>query len=392
MISWSKTKLGDCCEIISGSTPSTNIESFWNGSICWATPKDLSQLDGAYISDTPRKLTQSGLDSCGATILPSNSVLFSSRAPIGHVAVNTVPMATNQGFKSFVPKDNRVYAKFLYHWLRKNRAYLESLGNGATFKEVSKTIVSRVEIPLPSLEEQKRIAEILDRAEELRSKRREAIAQLDTLTQAIFLGMFGDPVTNPKGIKVVRLSEITMRITDGVHQKPNYTENGVPFISVKNITTGSLKFEDCKFISLDDHLKFTKRCKAERLDILYTKVGATYGRPALVDTDCEFSIYVSVCLIKPNKKLIDPFFLNAALGTTAVKSQADRKIKGIGVPDLHLDQIQNFLIPLPSMKEQQEFAHRVEAVEKLKAAHRASLSELDALFASLQHRAFRGEL
>jgi type I restriction enzyme S subunit len=186
MISWCKTKLGDCCEIISGSTPSTNIESFWNGSICWATPKDLSQLDGAYISDTPRKLTQSGLDSCGAMILPSNSVLFSSRAPIGHVAVNTVPMATNQGFKSFVPKDNRVYAKFLYHWLRKTRAYLESLGNGATFKEVSKTIVSRVEIFLPSLEEQKRIAEILDRAEELRSKRREVIAQLDTLNQAIF--------------------------------------------------------------------------------------------------------------------------------------------------------------------------------------------------------------
>jgi predicted GIY-YIG superfamily endonuclease len=111
--------LGDCCEIVSGSTPSTNVESFWNGNICWVTPKDLSHLNGAYISDTPRKLTQSGLDSCGASILPSNSVLFSSRAPIGHVAINSVPMATNQGFKSFVPKDNRVNAKFLYHWLRK---------------------------------------------------------------------------------------------------------------------------------------------------------------------------------------------------------------------------------------------------------------------------------
>ncbi|MFM7601811.1 MAG: restriction endonuclease subunit S, partial [Pseudanabaena sp.] len=161
MINWTKTNLGDCCEIVSGSTPSTNVESFWNGNICWVTPKDLSHLNGAYISDTPRKLTQSGLDSCGAAILPSNSVLFSSRAPIGHVAINSIPMATNQGFKSFVPKDNRVYSKFLYHWLRKNRAYLESLGNGATFKEVSKSIVSRVEIALPPLAEQKRIAEIL---------------------------------------------------------------------------------------------------------------------------------------------------------------------------------------------------------------------------------------
>lgn len=108
---------------------------------------------------------------------------------------------------------------------------------------------------------------MLDRAESLRAMRRQSIEQLNTLTQAIFMDMFGDPVTNPKGIKIVNLSEITTRITDGVHQKPNYTESGVPFISVKNITTGSLKFNDCKFVSLEDHLKLTKRCKAEYLDI-----------------------------------------------------------------------------------------------------------------------------
>ncbi|MEG4044552.1 restriction endonuclease subunit S [Microcoleus sp. Pol17_C1] len=325
-------------------------------------------------------------------------LIVSCSGTLGRVAVvppTAKPGIINQALLRIRPKSNLVSSRFLKMLLETPDLQSRLFGSagGSAIKNVKPlSEIRQVQFQLPSLHEQERIAEILDRAEELRSKRREAIAQLDSLTQAIFIEMFGDPVTNPKGIKVVRLSEITTRITDGVHQKPNYTENGVPFISVKNITTGSLKFEDCKFISLDDHLKFTKRCKAERLDILYTKVGATYGRPALVNTDCEFSIYVSVCLIKPDKKLIDPFFLNAALGTTAVKSQADRKIKGIGVPDLHLDQIQNFLIPLPSMKEQNEFAHRVEAVEKLKAAHRASLSELDALFASLQHRAFRGEL
>lgn len=305
------------------------------------------------------------------------------------------PAVFSNHFLRLRPDSKRLDGRFLARWLQlqfQRRVFQGMCRQWVNQATVGRDALLALSLPLPSLEEQGRIAEVLDRAEELRSKRREAIAQLDTLTQSIFLEMFGDPVRNPKGIKVVRLSEITTRITDGVHQKPNYTENGVPFISVKNITTGSLKFEDCKFISLDDHLKFTKRCKAERLDILYTKVGATYGRPALVDTDHEFSLYVSVCLIKPDRKLIDPFFLNAALGTTAVKSQADRKIKGIGVPDLHLDQIQNFLIPLPSIKDQQEFARCVEAVEKLKAAHRASLSELDALFASLQHRAFRGEL
>ena len=233
---------------------------------------------------------------------------------------------------------------------------------------------------------------MLDKADELRAKHRTALDKLDTLTQSIFLEMFGDPVTNPKEVKVVRLSEITTRITDGIHQKPNYTETGVPFISVKDITTGILKFGDCKFISLEDHQKFTKRCKAERSDILYTKVGATYGRPALVDTDREFSLYVSVCLIKPQKNLVDPFFLNAALGTAAIKNQADQRIKGIGVPDLHLDQIQNFLIPLPSIDEQRDFSRRIAAVEKLKASHRASLGKLNGLFVSLQDRAFKGEL
>lgn len=124
----------------------------------------------------------------------------------------------------------------------------------------------------------------------------------------------------------------------------------------------------------------------------FTKVDATYGRHAIVNTNREFTLYVSVCLIKPDKKLVDPFFLNAALGTTAIKSQADRRIKGIGVPDLHLDQIQKFLIPLPSMGDQNKFAQRVNAIEKLKTTHQKSLTELDALFASLQHRAFRGEL
>ena len=389
---WSKARLDECAEIVSGATPSTSVKAHWDGEICWATPKDLSDLEGTYISETSRRLTRSGLDSCGATILPAGSVLFSSRAPIGHVAVNTVPMATNQGFKSFIPHADVLEAKYLYWWLRTRRSYLESLGNGATFKEVSKATVSRIEIPLPSLNEQRRIAEVLDRAQALRAKRRTALAQLDLLSQSIFIHMFGDPVSNPKGMTVVRLADVATRITDGVHLKPDYTKVGIPFISVKDITTGNLVFDDCKFISLEDHERFTKRCKPERHDILYTKVGATYGRPALIETDREFSIYVSVCLIKPRKELVHPHFLSVVLATPAVKKQADRRVKGIGVPDLHLDQIQSFLIPLPSMEEQHEFARRILTVEKLKKTQRASLAEFEGLFASLQYRAFRGEL
>ena len=189
------------------------------------------------------------------------------------------------------------------------------------------------------------------------------------------------------------LADVTTRITDGVHQKPTYTDSGIPFISVKNITTGVLQFENCKYISRVDHDKFTRRCKAEKGDVLYTKVGATYGRPALVvDTDREFSIYVSVCLLKPKRNLIEPAFLCETLRSLAVKRQADRKIKGIGVPDLHLDQIQSFIIPKPPLAEQRRYVADLSSIEIVKSKQATALEMLDALFASLQHRTFRGEL
>ncbi len=184
MSAWTKARLGDCCDIVSGATPDTGNEEFWNGDICWVTPKDISEIEGQYISDTPRKLTALGLASCSASILPPGSVLFSSRAPIGHVAINAVPMATNQGFKSFVPGPD-VYAKFLFHWLRANRQFLEGLGVGATFKEVSKTIVARVEIALPPLPEQQRIAQILDKVDDLRGHHRAALSDLGGLYSSL---------------------------------------------------------------------------------------------------------------------------------------------------------------------------------------------------------------
>jgi len=398
MINWCKIKLSDCCEIISGSTPSTNVECFWNGSICWATPKDLSQLDGAYISDTPRKLTQSGLDSCGATILPSNSVLFSSRAPIGHVAVNTVPMATNQGFKSFVPKDNRVYAKFLYHWLRKNRAYLESLGNGATFKEISKTIVSRVEILLPPLEEQKRIAEILDQAEELRAKRREAIAQLNTLTQSIFLEMFGDPILN--GWKMETVAEIVHPSSGSIRTGPfgsqllhsEFVTEGIAVLGIDNAVANEFRWGERRFIS---ELKYSglKRYTVKPGDVIITIMG-TCGRCAVVPDNIPVAINTKhLCCITIKQEKCLPRFLHAYFLLHPIARQyLNQTEKGAIMAGLNMGIIKSMPIFLPPLHLQQEFSQRVEAVEKLKAAHRASLSELDALFASLQHRAFKGDL
>jgi type I restriction enzyme S subunit len=258
--------------------------------------------------------------------------------------------------------------------------------HGATMQHITKGKFDNLQIPLPPLATQKRIAEILDAADALRRKDQELLKKYDELAQAIFIDMFGD------NTNVVKLNEITTKITDGVHAKPNYQEEGVPFLSVKNVTNKYLDFDNCKYISLADHNAYTKRCMPEFEDILYTKVGATYGRSAIIDSHIEFSIYVSLALIKPNKRKVYPLYLNFVLNTNYVKKQADKRVKGAGVPDLHLVEIKDFDIPLPSYEAQLEFSNVIGNLNKNINSIKQQLEKSNCLFNSLIQKAFKGEL
>lgn len=390
---WGRARLDECTEIIAGATPSTTVQSYWGGDVCWATPKDLSDLKGTYIDDTPRKLTREGLESCAATVLPAGSVLFSSRAPIGHVAVNAVPMATNQGFKSFIPKPDRVVAKFLYWWLRANRKHLESLGNGATFKEVSKATVSRVEIPLPPLDEQRRIADVLDKADELRAKRRAALIELDTLTQSIFLEMFGDPAANPKMFPKRQLASLVRNddtINYGVVQPGDDLTEGVPLVRVGDLVDGTVRRSKLKRIAPSIEAAY-KRSRLRGDEILVSCVGSI-GVVALANETVKgFNIARAVARI-PLAETTCRIFLATYLCTDFVQRYFTNELRTVSQPTLNIKQILETPVVLPPLELQQDFTRRVTAIEDLKAKHRTALAELDALFASLQHRAFRGEL
>jgi type I restriction enzyme S subunit len=178
---WPIRKTEDVAEIVSGATPRTDNESYWDGDVNWVTPKELSSLESMYIGVTERRITRQGLVSCAASILPPGSVLFSSRAPIGHTAICTAPMATNQGFKSFVPRPEVMEPHFLLFWLRLRRSFLEGLGTGATFKEVSKAVVARIDVCVPPFDLQSQFARRVVALERIRSVQREERGQLDTL-------------------------------------------------------------------------------------------------------------------------------------------------------------------------------------------------------------------
>lgn len=385
--------LGDCCEIVSGATPSTTVKEYWDGRIFWATPKDLSAIEGHFISDTPRKLTESGLASCSATILPPNSVLFSSRAPIGHVAVNTVPMATNQGFKSFVPKPDQIDAKFLFHWLRANRSYLESLGVGATFKEVSKTIVSRVEIPLPSLPEQRHIATILDKADALRAQRRAAIAKLDELLQSVFIEMFGDPVTNPKRWVIQRIGVACEKVTVGVVVKPAdwYVESGIPAIRSLNIGVNSIIQNNFVYVKEADNTGPLMKTMLRAGDVVVVRSGQP-GKAAVIPPSLDGANAIDVLIVRTNKEKMLPLFLSHFVNSQAGKQLVLAEQRGQVQKHLNVKQLSEAEIPLPPLDLQNRFAQIAEKIETQKQTMQRAAEKTETLFASLQQRAFSGKL
>jgi type I restriction enzyme S subunit len=387
--------LGEIADLRAGVGFPLDLQGKTTGKYPLAKVGDISRAGRSgltTIGSADHFVDDSDLKVLGADPIPAGSILF---AKIGeamshnHRVVTTVPMLIDNNAMAAVPDVSRVSSRYLYHVLRTIDFY--RLSAGKTVPSIRKSVLQQVPIPLPPLAEQKRIAAVLDKADDLRGKRRQALATLDTLLQSVFLDMFGDPVTNPKGWPVVTLGEISTKITDGVHLKPNYMPSGVPFISVKDVSSGRLIFEKCKYVSQEDHEKMFSRCNPERGDILYTKVG-TYGIPVIVDSDREFSLYVSVALVKPERSRVDSMFLREAMAGYGIRRQAVKAIKGIGVPDLHLVEIRKFRLPLPPLTKQQEFCRRCDSAIRMRDRLIANQEQLDTLFAALQSAAFAGTL
>ena len=152
-------RIKEMAQIFNGSTPSTSISKYWDGSISWITPKDLSLNRTRYISKGERNITLEGYNSCSTTMLPRETVLLTSRAPIGYVAISRNELCTNQGFKSLVCNKDKVLPLYLYYWLTTKTEFLKSISTGATFKELSKTTLEDVLIDLPELDEQRHIVD-----------------------------------------------------------------------------------------------------------------------------------------------------------------------------------------------------------------------------------------
>ena len=190
MTEWKEYKLGEIAEIIGGGTPNTSIEEYWNGDIPWLTPKDLTSYNRIFISDGERSITEKGLKNSSAKLLPKGNVLLSSRAPIGYVAIASNPICTNQGFKSLICNPSIVDNLFMYYWVKNNVEYLQSLGTGTTFAEISGSVVKSIHILLPPLPTQHRIASILSSLDDKIDLLHRENATLEQMAETLFRQWF----------------------------------------------------------------------------------------------------------------------------------------------------------------------------------------------------------
>ena len=270
---------------------------------------------------------------------------------------------------------------------------IEQAHGGVGLQHVTRGMVEELEIPLPPLLEQRRIAEVLDRAEALRVKRRAALAQLDSLTQSLFLDLFGDPVTNPKGLPTKPLASLVRdddTINYGVVQPGDDLDEGVPLVRVGDLIEGKVRHSDLKRIAPSIEAAY-KRSRLRGDEILVSCVGSI-GVVALADKSVKgFNIARAVARI-PLAETTSRIFMAAYLNTDLVQRYFTNELRTVSQPTLNIKQLSETTVVLPPIELQREFVRRATAVEKLKTAQRASLAELDALFAALQHRAFRGEL
>ena len=349
--------------------------------------KSIVSIERYECSDAPsraRQLVETD-DVLVATVRPNlNGVALVNGAHHG--------MTASTGYCVLRPDKDKLDSRFLFHWV-KTGVFVQRMVDvaiGANYPAVSDAKVKASKISLPALAEQKRIAGILDAADALRAKRREALAQLDTLLQSTFLDMFGDPVTNPMGWEVVSVGDEISFLTSGSRGWARYyAKEGDTFIRIQNLKGGQLDLDDSAFVNAPESAE-AKRTTVERGDVLLS-ITADLGRTAVVPGGIA-KAHINQHLAILRFTSLNPVFVSYQLASKGGQAQFNRLNREGVKAGLNFNDVKSIRLTNPPLDLQHRFAAIVESVEHQKASQRAHLAELDTLFASLQSRAFRGDL
>lgn len=373
-------KLGDICTIVSGTTPKSSNPDYWDGNVNWVTPAELTD-ETDIIYESKRKITQQAVKETHLKSFPAGTVLLSSRAPIGKVAIAGTEMYCNQGFKNLICSED-IYNRYLYYFLKDKTDYLNSLGRGATFKEISKSIVEDIDILLPSIEDQHQRAEKLDAISRLIEKRKKQLNKFDELVKSRFVEMFGDIKSNDKEWKIVDFKASAKIDTNMIHDFREY-EN-YPHIGIDSIEKETGKLVGYRTIAEDGVISgkylFTPK------HIIYSKIRPNLNKVALPDFEglCSADAYP----ILPREDVCNRVYLGYTLRSECFLDYILAFSNRTNLPKVNKKQVEGFKFSLPPLDLQNQFADFVTQVDKSKLAVQKSLEQLEILKKSLMQAYF----
>ncbi len=377
-------RLGDICE-----KKIDTIKAAYKGDIDYVDissidnqRKIITQIQSMSIEDAPSRAKQ--------LVFPGDILVSTVRPNLNAVALitkntdNALVASTGYCVLRCLPNADN---KYVFYFCQ-SPTFIEKLvvqATGASYPAVTSAIIRECALPLPPLEEQRKIAAVLDKVSGLIAKRRQQLDKLDELVKSRFIEMFGDVPEEEK----VTIAEICKIITDGTHQPPKFTNTGIPFLFVSNIITNDICYDAEKFISKETYAELIKRTPIEIGDILLSTVGS-YGHPAIVKTDRRFCFQRHIAYLKPKSDMVKSEYLRGAILSDNVQRQIDERVKGIAQKTLNLSEIRKIRLPLPPMKLQEKFTTFVVQTDKSKLVIQKSLERLEILKKALMQEYFVG--
>ncbi len=395
-----KVKLSDVCDISSGGTPSRNNLEYFNGDIPWAKISDIENADNGVVYATEEHISSEGLKNIRGKLFPKGTLLFAMYGSIGKVGIAGRELSTNQAILGIRPqRDDEINLNYLKSWFESNKQKLINQGRGVALKNLSATIVRNLEILLPPLDDQIRIAHLLGKVEGLIAQRKQHLQQLDDLLKSVFLEMFGDPVRNERGWEKKPLSALLVDIESGKSptcEPRKATEDEWGVLKLGAVT--SCFFKEWENKALPQDVNPSVRDEVKPGDLLFSRKN-TYElvaasayvfttRPKLLMPDLIFRF------VFQDDAEVNPIFIWKLITADSQRKKIQSLAAGAAgsMPNISKANLKQALLPIPPLGLQNKFAAIVEKVETIKTRYQQSLTDLDALYGALSQQAFKGEL
>ena len=369
---WTYKKLGEVCKVTMGQSPNGNSVNDTNG----------IEFHQGKVSFGEKYLNVSNsFTEQPSKIAEPNSVLLCVRAPVGTVNITPRRICIGRGLCSIQPNDI-IIMPFLFYALTQKQAYFDKNSTGSTFKAISSKVVINTILPIPPLADQERIVAELDLLSSIIEKKKAQLKELDQLAQSIFYNMFGDPITNEKGWEVKKLGEVVSFINGdrgkNYPSQNDFVEKGIPFINAGHLCNGSIDFESMNYIN-EEKYNILNSGKIKEKDILFCLRGSL-GKRAIVTNIKRGAIASSLVIMRSES--VSNQYLFHYLGSSYVSSCIQKSNNGSSQPNLSAKSVSAYLIPLPPLPLQQEFADKVEAIERQKTLIQQSIDEVQTMFDS----------